>query len=77
MPSGSSPGREQRHMVLGNIQGLVSRVRMSVPDNCLNVLGLGKCSLHDRLTLIELRQVLTSECAEVESREAETHWLRE
>lgn len=57
MLPGSSYELEQCCMVLSNMQGLVSRVRMLAPDKCLNVLNLAKYSLSDNLELIELRLV--------------------
>lgn len=73
MPLGSSSGREQRHMVLSNIQGLDSCARFQVPDRGLAVLCFAECGLHDRLTLIELCLVLENELAELESKTCEGH----
>lgn len=72
MPSDSSFGREQRRTVLSNIQGLVICAGFPAPDSGLDVLRTAECSLHDGLTLMELRRMLANEWAEAESKMAET-----
>lgn len=76
-PLGPSSEHEHRSIVLSHIQGLVSRVGWLAPDNGLNVLCIAECGLHERLTLIELRQVLASKRVETEWRGAEAYQLDE
>lgn len=59
MPSGLSAGREQRRMVLSNIQSLVIRAGLLAPDRRLDVFRLTECGLRDLSTLFELHQVST------------------
>lgn len=73
----SSSGRKKHCMVLSNIQGMVSRVGLLAPDNGLDVLHLAELGLCDRITMIELRWVETSEWAESELRMAEVCRLEE
>lgn len=72
---GLSSGRDQNHKALRNIQGLVSCVGMPAPGNCLDVLCLAEWSLHDHVTLMDLRLMLTNERAEVFSIMAEVRRL--
>lgn len=55
-------------MVLDNMQGLVSFVGLAPSVNWLNLLHFAGCRLRERLTLIELHEVLTSDPAELESK---------
>lgn len=57
------------------MQGLVRRVLLQFPDSMLGVLHLVKCSLRNRLKLIELHRLLTSERAELQSSTAEVRRL--
>lgn len=63
-PSCSSSGGEQCRMVSSNTQELVSHAGLPAPDSRLDVLRLAECGLRDRLTLKELRRLLTNVRAE-------------
>lgn len=54
MDSIPCPGREQLQTVSSKIQGLLSCVGSTVPDNGLHVLRLAESNMHDILTFIEL-----------------------
>lgn len=58
-------------MVHFNIEDLASRAELKAPDNGLDVLLLAECSLLDRRTLMELRQVLINKRSEAEPRVTE------
>lgn len=77
MLSGSSPEREQRRMVVSNIQCLVSRTGLPACDSVLDVLRLAECSLHDCLELIDLSRVLSREPAEAKSKMDKVRRLEE
>lgn len=77
MPSGSSSGGKQRPVVQSSIQGLMSCAGLPTSDNGLDVLSLAECDLRYLLTLRELRQVLSSERGEAESRAVEVRRLEE
>lgn len=67
MLSGSSPGREQRSIVLSSTQSLVNCAGLSSPFNGLDVLPLAESGLRYNPTLMEPRQVLTYDQSDVES----------
>lgn len=77
MPLRSAPGRDQRLLVLSNIQDVVSLSGFGVPDRGLDVLCLAECALRDCLTLTELRWGLNNEQAAEKSRMAEARVLRD
>lgn len=68
IPSGSSSRREERCMVLFNIQSLIGRAGLRAPDNGLAVLCLVENGFHDRLPLMDLRLALTNDWADLQSR---------
>lgn len=77
MPYGSSSAREQCHVVLADIQGLVSCAGLQSLDNGLDVLRLAVCGFCDRITLLELHLVMTNEWAGAESRAADVRHLEQ
>lgn len=67
MAAGLCPRHVQLLVVLHNIQYLARRVGSPASDIRLDVFCLSVCGLCDRLALIELRRVMTSQQAEAES----------
>lgn len=71
------PGVAVWRVILDRVRGFVRLVWLLAPENGLDVLRLAECDLLDRLTLIELYQLLATERVEVESRISEFHRLEE
>lgn len=59
MPLGLCSGRDQHHMVLSSIQGLLGRVRLPAPDSERDILCLIEYGWPDSHMLMELSRVLT------------------
>lgn len=77
MPSVLCSRRRQRGVVPYNISYLLIHAGLMVPVKGLNVLHLAECGLFDRLTLMQLRGVLTNKQAETESRMPDALCLEE
>lgn len=76
MPFGLASGFEKRGIVLSTCS-LVSRAGFPDADSCLDVFCLLENGWRDRLTLMELRRVLTNKRAEAESSVPEALRLKE
>lgn len=70
-----SSERDQRHVVTFSIQSLVSGLGLLAPDHGWHEFQLEESSLCEHFIKMRLRQVLTNEQAETESKEAKDRGL--